>query len=78
MSIYLPKFFIAIQQIKDLIFIFITFTFSFLFSYSILTVIDFKFGSLSFKITKKDLEDEENDRNFTILKYGSWIFGAFI
>jgi hypothetical protein len=46
MSIYLPKFFIAIQQIKGLIFIFITFTFSFLLSYSILTVLDFKMGSL--------------------------------
>jgi hypothetical protein len=46
MTIYLPKFFIAIQQIKGLIFIFITFTFSFLLSYSILTVLDFKMGSL--------------------------------
>jgi len=46
MSIYLPKFFIAIQQIKDLVFIFIIFTFSFLFSYSILTVLDFRMGSL--------------------------------
>ena len=46
MSIYLPKFFIAIQQIKDLVFIFIIFTFSFLLSYSILTVLDFRMGSL--------------------------------
>jgi hypothetical protein len=46
MSIYLPKFFIAIQQIKDLVFIFIIFTFSFLLSYSILTVLDFRMGSI--------------------------------
>jgi hypothetical protein len=46
MSIYLPKFFIAIQQIIDLVFIFIIFTFSFLFSYSILSVLDFRMGSL--------------------------------
>ena len=46
MSIYLPKFFIAIQQIKGLIYIFITFTFSFLFSYTIMTVLDFRMGEL--------------------------------
>jgi hypothetical protein len=46
MSIYLPKFFIAIQEIKDLVLIFIILTFSFLFSYSILTVLDFRIDSL--------------------------------
>jgi hypothetical protein len=46
MSIYLPKFFIAIQQIKGLVLIFITFTLSFVFSYTILTMLDFRMGSV--------------------------------
>jgi hypothetical protein len=46
MTIYLPKFFDAIKEIKGLILIFITFTISFVFSYSILSVLDFRMGVL--------------------------------
>ena len=46
MTIYLPKFFDALKQIKGLILIFITFSISFTFSYLILSVLDFKMGAL--------------------------------
>ena len=46
MTIYLPKFFDAIKEIKGLLLIFITFTISFVFSYSILSVLDFRMGVL--------------------------------
>jgi hypothetical protein len=75
-SIYLPKFFDAIKQIKGLILIFITFTISFVFSYSILSVLDFRMGAL--EIEKSDLKHKNSDRNLTILNYVSLIFGAFI
>jgi hypothetical protein len=77
MTIYLPKFFDAIKQIKGLIFIFITFTISFVFSYSILTVLDFRMGALE-EIKKDDLIHKNSERNLSIVKYVSWVFGAFI
>ena len=46
MSIYLPKFFIAIEQIRGLVVIFITFTFSFMFSFSILMTLDLRMDVL--------------------------------
>lgn len=49
MTIYLPKFFDAVKQIKGLILIFITFSISFGFSYSILRVLDFKMGAHDIK-----------------------------
>jgi hypothetical protein len=74
MSIYLPKFFIAIQEIKDLVLIFITFAFSFLFSYSILTVLDFRMGSLEIYGDKIFYDGGIHQ----IIYYASPLFGAFI
>lgn len=78
MSIYLPKFFSAIQQIRDLVVIFITFTFSFLFSYTILSVLDFRMGGLE---NINDLLDPKNDKidpNYRlIMGIASPLFGAF-
>jgi hypothetical protein len=78
MSIYLPKFFSAIQQIRDLVVIFITFTFSFLFSYTILTMLDFRMGGLE---NINDLLDPKNDKidpNYRlVMSIVSPLFGAF-
>ncbi len=74
MSIYLPKFFSAIQQIKDLVIIFITFTFSFLFSYTILSVVDFKMGAL--EDIKNINNDDVNASSKTILAIVAPIFGV--
>lgn len=75
MSIYLPKFFSAIQQIKDLVIIFITFTFSFLFSYTILTMLDFRMGAL------ENIDDINNDKikseDRKIMNIASPLFGIF-
>jgi hypothetical protein len=76
MTIYLPKFFDAIKEIKGLIFIFIAFTISFVFSYSILSVLDFKMDALD--IQKLDLKHKNNESILSILKYVAWIFGGFI
>jgi hypothetical protein len=77
MTIYLPKFFDAIKEIKGLIFIFIAFTISFVFSYSILKVLDLKMDALD--ITKDEKYYLPNsDRNLNILTYVEWIFGGFI
>ena len=67
MTIYLPKFFDAIKEIKGLIFIFITFTISFVFSYSILSVLDFRMGALE-EINIKELKYKNSERNLSIVK----------
>jgi hypothetical protein len=67
MTIYLPKFFDAIKEIKGLIIIFITFSISFAFSYSILTVLDFKMGELE-EIKVEELKYKNSVRNLSILK----------
>ena len=77
MTIYLPKFFDAIKQIKGLILIFITFSVSFGFSYSILRVLDFKMGALDIQKSESDLDLKNGERNFTILRYVAMIFGSF-
>ena len=78
MSIYLPKFFIAIQQIKGLVLIFVAFTFSFLFSYTILSVLDFKMGSVKI-LDDVDIKEHKFDYRFNdLLNNISPIFGAFI
>jgi len=76
MTIYLPKFFDAIKEIKGLIFIFIAFTISFVFSYSILKVLDFKLDALDIQI--KEFKHPNSVRNLNILNYVAWIFGGFI
>jgi hypothetical protein len=76
MTIYLPKFFDAIKEIKGLILIFIAFTISFVFSYSILSVLDFRMDALDIK--KEDFKLKNSERNLSILKYVAWIFGGFI
>jgi hypothetical protein len=76
MTIYLPKFFDAIKEIKGLILIFIAFTISFVFSYSILSVLDFKMDALDLQNLEHKLRNSE--RNLSILKYVAWIFGGFI
>lgn len=77
MTIYLPKFFDAVKEIKGLIFIFITFTISFVFSYSILTVLDFRVGALE-ELNKEPLKYKNSERNLNTVKYVSWAFGAFV
>jgi hypothetical protein len=78
MTIYLPKFFSAIQQIRDLVVIFITFTFSFLFSYTILSMLDFRMGALE---NMNDLLDPNSDKidpkYRLIMSIVSPLFGAF-
>ena len=77
MTIYLPKFFDAIKEIKGLILIFITFTVSFVFSYSILSVLDFRMGALEI-LNPEYFKHKNRERNLTILKYVSSIFWVFI
>lgn len=75
MSIYLPKFFNAIQQIRDLVIIFITFTFSFLFSYTILTMLDFRMGALE---NINDINNKNIDlKDLEIMNLASPLFGIF-
>ena len=75
MSIYLPKFFSAIEQIKDLVVIFITFTFSFVFSYTILSMLDFKMGSLE---NLKDIDNKGIDSYFVnLMGFVAPIFGVY-
>ena len=76
MTIYLPKFFDAIKEIKGLILIFITFTISFTFSYSILRVLDFKMGGLDTE--SLDKKDQNSKINLALLKYVAMIFGSLI
>jgi hypothetical protein len=73
MSIYLPKFFIAIEQIRGLVVIFITFTFSFVFSYTILTMLDLRMDSMDigYDYWARDLQIQT-------IKMLSTAFGAFI
>ena len=73
MSIYLPKFFIAIEQIRGLMIIFITFTFSFMVSYTILTTLDLRMDILDIYFDKK-----ANELLFKIINIVSTIFGVFI
>ena len=78
MTIYLPKFFSAIQQIKDLVVIFITFTFSFLFSYTILSMLDFRMGALENINDLLDPNSNKIDPKYRlIMSIVSPLFGAF-
>ena len=72
-SIYLPKFFIAIKQIRGLVVIFIIFSFSFMFSYTILTMLEFRMDAVDIKFVKS-----ADDLEFQIIKIVSGIFGTFI